>query len=81
MTSTPSELRKSMPSSVAEDPRWTRIVARDKTADGHLWYSVLTTGIYCRNRAPRARPIPRMFSSTIIIGEREGDRLPALQTV
>jgi AraC family transcriptional regulator of adaptative response/methylated-DNA-[protein]-cysteine methyltransferase len=48
MTSTPSELRKSMPSSVAEDPRWTRIVARDKTADGHLWYSVLTTGIYCR---------------------------------
>jgi AraC family transcriptional regulator, regulatory protein of adaptative response / methylated-DNA-[protein]-cysteine methyltransferase len=48
MTSTPSELRKSMPPAVAEDPRWARIVARDKTADGHLWYSVLTTGIYCR---------------------------------
>ena len=37
-----------MPPSVADDPRWARIVARDKTADGHLWYSVLTTGIYCR---------------------------------
>src|SRR6476619_72590 len=48
MTSTLSELRKSMPSSVADDPRWARIVARDKTADGYLWYSVLTTGIYCR---------------------------------
>jgi AraC family transcriptional regulator of adaptative response/methylated-DNA-[protein]-cysteine methyltransferase len=48
MTSTLSELRKSMPSSVADDPRWTRIVARDKTADGYLWYSVITTGIYCR---------------------------------
>jgi AraC family transcriptional regulator, regulatory protein of adaptative response / methylated-DNA-[protein]-cysteine methyltransferase len=34
--------------SVADDPRWARIVARDKTADGHLWYSVLTTGVYCR---------------------------------
>ena len=37
-----------MPPSVADDPRWARIVARDKTADGQLWYSVLTTGIYCR---------------------------------
>jgi len=23
---------------VADDPRWARIVARDRTADGHLWY-------------------------------------------
>jgi AraC family transcriptional regulator, regulatory protein of adaptative response / methylated-DNA-[protein]-cysteine methyltransferase len=34
--------------SVTEDPRWARIVARDKAADGHFWYSVSTTGIYCR---------------------------------
>jgi len=33
---------------VADDPRWARIAARDKTADGHLWYSVATTGVYCR---------------------------------
>jgi AraC family transcriptional regulator of adaptative response/methylated-DNA-[protein]-cysteine methyltransferase len=31
-----------------DDPRWARIVARDKTADGTLWYSVSTTGVYCR---------------------------------
>jgi len=38
--------------SVAEDPRWARIVARDKAADGHLWYSVATTGVYCRPSCP-----------------------------
>jgi AraC family transcriptional regulator of adaptative response/methylated-DNA-[protein]-cysteine methyltransferase len=39
---------KPAPRSVANDPRWTRIVARDKTADGQFWYSVSTTGVYCR---------------------------------
>jgi AraC family transcriptional regulator of adaptative response/methylated-DNA-[protein]-cysteine methyltransferase len=38
--------------SVTNDPRWTRIVARDKTADGQFWYSVSTTGIYCRPSCP-----------------------------
>ena len=32
----------------AADPRWPRIVARDRAADGVFWYSVATTGIYCR---------------------------------
>ncbi|HWN40074.1 MAG TPA: bifunctional DNA-binding transcriptional regulator/O6-methylguanine-DNA methyltransferase Ada [Gammaproteobacteria bacterium] len=38
--------------SVTDDPRWARIVARDKTADGHFWYSVSTTGVYCRPSCP-----------------------------
>lgn len=33
---------------ILSDPRWARIVARDKTADGQFWYTVDTTGIYCR---------------------------------
>lgn len=37
---------------MADDPRWARIVARDKTADGCFWYSVATTGIYCRPSCP-----------------------------
>jgi AraC family transcriptional regulator of adaptative response/methylated-DNA-[protein]-cysteine methyltransferase len=37
---------------VAEDPRWARIVARDKSADGELWYSVATTQVYCRPSCP-----------------------------
>src|SRR3954447_13494512 len=52
MSSTLSERRKSTLPSVADDPRWARIVARDKTADGHLWYSVSTTGVYCRPSCP-----------------------------
>ncbi|KAA2215255.1 bifunctional DNA-binding transcriptional regulator/O6-methylguanine-DNA methyltransferase Ada [Pseudoroseomonas oryzae] len=32
----------------AADPRWRRILARDATADGQFWYSVVTTGVYCR---------------------------------
>jgi AraC family transcriptional regulator of adaptative response/methylated-DNA-[protein]-cysteine methyltransferase len=35
-------------STVADDPRWARIVARDRGADGEFWYSVMTTGVYCR---------------------------------
>jgi len=37
---------------VTDDPRWARIVARDRTADGQLWYSVATTGVYCRPSCP-----------------------------
>jgi methylphosphotriester-DNA--protein-cysteine methyltransferase len=48
MIATRSKTPKPMPPSVADGPRWARIVARDKTADGHLWYSVATTGVYCR---------------------------------
>jgi AraC family transcriptional regulator, regulatory protein of adaptative response / methylated-DNA-[protein]-cysteine methyltransferase len=46
------ESQRSTSPSVADDPRWGRIVARDKTADGHLWYSVVTTGVYCRPSCP-----------------------------
>ncbi|TAI66638.1 bifunctional DNA-binding transcriptional regulator/O6-methylguanine-DNA methyltransferase Ada [Bradyrhizobium sp. Leo170] len=61
MTATPASTPKSTPPSVVDDPRWARIVARDKTADGHLWYSVATTGVYCRpscpSRVPNARNV------------------------
>ena len=33
---------------VVSDPRWARIVVRDKSADGEFWYTVNTTGVYCR---------------------------------
>jgi AraC family transcriptional regulator of adaptative response/methylated-DNA-[protein]-cysteine methyltransferase len=44
---------------VASDPRWARIVARDRTADGHLWYSVVTTGVYCRPSCPSRSANPK----------------------
>jgi len=45
--------------SVADDPRWARIVARDKTADGQFWYSVSTTGVYCRPSCPSRGANPK----------------------
>ncbi|WP_199772879.1 bifunctional DNA-binding transcriptional regulator/O6-methylguanine-DNA methyltransferase Ada [Ensifer adhaerens] len=51
-------LHASLPS-VAEDPRWTRIVTRDKSADGRFWYSVSTTGIYCRPSYPSRTANPK----------------------
>jgi AraC family transcriptional regulator, regulatory protein of adaptative response / methylated-DNA-[protein]-cysteine methyltransferase len=48
----PVSARRSQNLSVADDPRWARIVSRDKTADGQLWYSVSTTGVYCRPSCP-----------------------------
>jgi AraC family transcriptional regulator of adaptative response/methylated-DNA-[protein]-cysteine methyltransferase len=59
MASTVATTKKSTTSSVADDPRWARIVARDKTADGDLWYSVSTTGVYCRPSCPSRRGNPR----------------------
>jgi len=37
---------------IANDPRWARVVARDRAADGEFWYSVVTTGVYCRPSCP-----------------------------
>jgi AraC family transcriptional regulator of adaptative response/methylated-DNA-[protein]-cysteine methyltransferase len=59
MTAMPAEKLKPTPPSVADDPRWARIVARDKTADGHLWYSVSTTGVYCRPSCPSRTANPK----------------------
>lgn len=44
---------------IRADPRWARIVARDKTADGEFWYTVNTTGIYCRPSCPSRGCNPR----------------------
>ncbi|UCI22423.1 bifunctional DNA-binding transcriptional regulator/O6-methylguanine-DNA methyltransferase Ada [Mesorhizobium sp. B2-1-8] len=46
------------PLPVADDPRWVRIVARDKSADGAFWYSVATTGVYCRPSCPSRHANP-----------------------
>ncbi len=33
---------------VERDPRWQKVVARDRAADGDFVYAVRTTGVYCR---------------------------------
>jgi AraC family transcriptional regulator of adaptative response/methylated-DNA-[protein]-cysteine methyltransferase len=75
-TSTPSKAPNPRPPSAADDPRWARIVARDKTADGHLWYSVLTTGVYCRPSCPSRTTNPKnvQFHDTLESARATGCR-------
>lgn len=39
-----------------EDDRWAAVVARNADADDVFFYSVVTTGIYCRPSCPSRRP-------------------------
>lgn len=41
------------------DPRWARVLARDKSADGQFWYSVATSGVYCRPSCPSRGANPK----------------------
>src|SRR4051794_24390844 len=45
-------------SSTERDPRWASVLARSAAADGTFFYSVRTTGVYCRPSCPArvARP-------------------------
>ncbi len=58
------------------DPRWARVVARDHKADNTFYYSVKTTGVYCRPScgARLARPENVRFHATSEDAERAGFR-------
>ena len=40
------------------DPRWAAVVARDASADGTFFFSVKTTGVYCRPGCAARLPRP-----------------------
>lgn len=40
------------------DPRWAAVQARSAAADGSFWYSVQTTGVYCRPSCAARTPRP-----------------------
>lgn len=58
------------------DPRWAAIVAHDAAADGAFFYSVKTTGVYCRPscgaRAPRPENVE--FHASTAAAEAAGFR-------
>lgn len=60
----------------SDDPRWLAVVARDPSADGRFFYSVRTTGVYCRPscaaRTPRVENVG--FHLTAAAAERAGFR-------
>src|SRR4051812_32772317 len=62
--------------STETDPRWQRILARDAAADGEFWYSVTTTGVYCRPSCPSrsANPANVVIHDTLDEARRTGFR-------
>jgi AraC family transcriptional regulator of adaptative response/methylated-DNA-[protein]-cysteine methyltransferase len=61
---------------IEKDPRWARLLARDRTADGQFWYTVATTGIYCRPSCPSrgCRPENVAFHTTLEAAKATGFR-------
>jgi uncharacterized protein len=47
-----------MSTATVDDPRWAAVVARDAAADGNFFYSVRTTGVYCRPSCKARLPRP-----------------------
>ena len=62
--------------STENDPRWAAVLARDTGADGTFFYSVRTTGVYCRPSCGSRRPRPAnvRFHATREDAERAGFR-------
>lgn len=58
------------------DPRWASVVARNPEADGTFYYSVKTTGVYCRPSCAAwlARPENVRFHTTCEDAEKAGFR-------
>lgn len=61
---------------ITNDPRWNQLVTRDKSADGTFFYSVATTGVYCRPSCGARTPRPEnvAFYLTTAAAERAGFR-------
>ncbi len=58
------------------DPRWQSVVTHDRAADGSFYYSVASTGVYCRPSCPSRQPKPEnvAYHLTCEDAERAGFR-------
>jgi AraC family transcriptional regulator of adaptative response/methylated-DNA-[protein]-cysteine methyltransferase len=61
---------------ITTDSRWTALVERDRSHDGQFYYSVATTGVYCRPSCGARLPRPEnvAFHRTPADAERAGFR-------
>ena len=68
--------RETLAAATSADPRWAAVVKRDREADGQFFYSVRTTGVYCRPscgaRLPKAENVT--FHATPTEAEESGFR-------
>ena len=74
MISPTRERAPAAPSFLTENERWAAVAQRDSDADGAFYYSVRTTGVYCRPscaaRLPRRENV--RFHRTSVDAERAG---------
>ena len=56
---------------IMADPRWAAVLARDGKADGHFFYAVSTTGVYCRPACGARHPRPENVSFFATLAEAE----------
>lgn len=56
---------------VLSDPRWASVLARDPKADGQFYYSVKTTGVYCRPSCGSRTPRPENVDFFLTTAEAE----------
>ena len=61
---------------ILNDPRWAALLARDAAADGVFFYSVKTTGVYCRPTCAARTPRPENveFHASTAAAENAGFR-------
>ena len=53
------------------DPRWAQVLGRDRAADGLFYYSVRTTGVYCRPSCAARPAKPANVAFHVTIGDAE----------
>lgn len=68
--------KRATPADITADPRWAALSARDASADGTFFYSVETTGVYCRPSCGARTPRPEnvAFHATAAAAEHAGFR-------
>ena len=54
-----------------QDPRWASVVSRDRSADATFYYSVTTTGVYCRPSCAARLANPKNVRFHVIPAEAE----------
>jgi AraC family transcriptional regulator of adaptative response/methylated-DNA-[protein]-cysteine methyltransferase len=71
-----SEKNAELAAATKNDARWASVVARDPKADGKFYYSVKTTGVYCRPSCAARLPRPEnvRFHATRKDAEKAGFR-------
>jgi AraC family transcriptional regulator, regulatory protein of adaptative response / methylated-DNA-[protein]-cysteine methyltransferase len=71
-----SDKQAALAATTQTDPRWAAVQARDPGADGRFFYSVRTTGVYCRPScgARPARPENVAFHDSAAAAEQAGFR-------